>query len=104
MLTSLLAVSTSILRTLFLPHYLPLVLPNLSSDPFPHTSIITTASSTNPSSVFATRGRETAVFDRFIAVRVGEDLRRMESELTEEGEGGRDIFTRLQVSKSPWCD
>ena len=92
-------VSTSILRTQFLPIYLPHVLPNLSSDPFPHTSII-------PSdhqgvecvdSVFATRGRETAVFDLFIAMRVGEDLRRMESELSEEGQGERDIFTRLQV-------
>lgn len=95
------AVATSILRTMFLPLYLPNVLPNLSSDPFPHTSIITPDADENErssESVFARRGRETAVFDRFIAMRVGEDLRRTESELTEEGEGEGDIFTRLQVS------
>ncbi len=47
--------------------------------------------------VFLHRSRETAVFDRFIALRVGEDLRSMESELCEPSEGQREIFTRLQV-------
>lgn len=37
------------------------------------------------------------MFDRYIAMRVGDDLRRAESELTVEGEGEKDIFTRLQV-------
>jgi hypothetical protein len=48
-------------------------------------------------SVFARRGRETAVFDRWIAVRVGSELRAVESELSEEGEGEREILARLQV-------
>ncbi|CAD6572618.1 MAG: proteasome regulatory particle subunit [Tremellales sp. Tagirdzhanova-0007] len=92
-------VATSILRTLFLSQYLQQVLPNLSSDPFPHTSIISPGADSHAESsksVFASRGRETAVYDHFIALRVGEDLRRMESELSEEGQGERDIFTRLQ--------
>jgi hypothetical protein len=38
------------------------------------------------------------VFDRFIARRLGDDLRRMESDLCEGGDEEFDIFTRMQVS------
>lgn len=50
--------------------------------------------------VMEMRGRETAVLDRFIAIKVGEDLRRAESCLSESGEGLRDVLTRLQVGLS----
>lgn len=38
------------------------------------------------------------MLDKFIATRVGEELRRVESELSEGSEAERDIFGRLQVS------
>ncbi|ORY28153.1 hypothetical protein BCR39DRAFT_535740 [Naematelia encephala] len=94
-------VATSILRTLYLDQYQTQLLAGISSDPFPASSIIPTTD-TDPSSDFtshsflALRGRETAVYDRFIAVRCGEELRKAESELSEESEGLRDIFSRLQ--------
>ena len=95
--TNSISVATSILRTLFLPLFLSQILPDLSSDPFPHESIISPESEVGSASVFASRGRETGVFDRFIAMRVGDDLRRAESELSEGGEGERDLFQRFQV-------
>lgn len=52
--------------------------------------------------VFSGRGRETAIFDRFIALRVGQDLRTAESELCMEGDEERDLFVRLQVSVECW--
>lgn len=38
------------------------------------------------------------MLDKFVATRVGEELRRVESELSEGSEAERDIFGRLQVS------
>ena len=48
-------------------------------------------------SVYAGRSRETAVFDRFIAFRVGDELRRVESSLTEDNGEEKEIFHRFQV-------
>jgi hypothetical protein len=49
-------------------------------------------------SVYAGRSRETAVFDRFIAFKVGDELRRVESSLTEETGEEKEIFYRFQVN------
>ena len=51
-------------------------------------------------SVFIGRSRETAVLDRFIAFKVGDELRRVESSLTEETGEEKEIFHRFQVSCS----
>ncbi|KAK4683825.1 hypothetical protein P7C73_g6394, partial [Tremellales sp. Uapishka_1] len=88
-------VATSILRATFLDAYYALVQPGFSSDPFPSSSV-PSSDTTVSEPVFAARSRETAVFDRFIALKVGEDLRSMESELCEGSEGEKDIFSRLQ--------
>ncbi|WVR07855.1 hypothetical protein IAU60_004898 [Kwoniella sp. DSM 27419] len=92
-------VCTSILRATYLEVYLSHVKPGYSSDPFPYES----AQLADPSvdvgragSVYDDRGRETAVFDRFIAVQVGEELRTVESSLTEGSEALGDVFHRLQ--------
>lgn len=95
--------ATSILRAHYLPFYLALVKPLYSSDPFPFesSSVSSPSLSIDPSdlgNVYAMRGRETAVLDKFVATRVGEELRRVESELSEGSEAERDIFGRLQVS------
>ncbi|WVR00383.1 hypothetical protein IAU59_007526 [Kwoniella sp. CBS 9459] len=106
-------VSTSILRAMYLESYLSYIKPGYSSDPFPFDSshlsdpalnlhLDASAggpphnSSTSSSSVYESRGRETAVFDRFIAVKVGEELREVESALSESSEAVGDIFQRLQ--------
>ncbi|KAK8853040.1 hypothetical protein IAR55_003741 [Kwoniella newhampshirensis] len=96
-------VATSILRAMYLETFLSLVQKGFSSDPFPYDSSHLTESGNDGDeaqiatrSVYAGRGRETATFDRFIAIKVGEELRKVESELSEGGEGGREIFTRLQ--------
>jgi hypothetical protein len=39
------------------------------------------------------------VFDRWIAVRVGSELRQVESSLSEEGEAEEDVIKRLQVGR-----
>lgn len=57
----------------------------------PHSS-----SSSSSDHVYRSRGRETAVFDRFICLRVGSDLRRAESDLALDGDEERDLFVRLQ--------
>lgn len=97
------SVATSILRAHYLPFYLALVKPLYSSDPFPFesSSLSSPSLSIDPSdlgNIYAMRGRETAVLDKFVATRVGEELRRVESELSEGSEAERDIFGRLQVS------
>ncbi|ODN82475.1 hypothetical protein L198_07697 [Cryptococcus wingfieldii CBS 7118] len=94
-------VATSILRAHYLAPFLNLIHPGYSSDPFPfESSHLSDPSlsfdSSAGGSVYAERGRETAVFDRFIAVRVGEVLRRVESELSEGSGAEVDIFQRLQ--------
>jgi hypothetical protein len=50
--------------------------------------------------VFSQRSRETAILDRFIAVRVGEDLRKAESSLCEDSGQQAVIFSSLQVSRA----
>ncbi|WVQ84898.1 hypothetical protein IAT38_007061 [Cryptococcus sp. DSM 104549] len=96
-------VATSILRALYLEPYLTQIRHPFSADPFPYESSHLgdpssglTVDPASLGSVYASRGRETAVFDRFIAVRVGEELRRVESELSEGSEAEMDIFARLQ--------
>ncbi|KAK1923107.1 hypothetical protein DB88DRAFT_493812 [Papiliotrema laurentii] len=84
-------VSTSILRSHFLPEYQSHLAPGTSSDPYPLTS--------HPSlttSFLDHRSRETAVFDRFIAVHLGFLLRSTESSLFEPSEDIPDLFKRLQ--------
>jgi hypothetical protein len=81
---------------MFLPLYTSLLIPGTSTDPFPG-DLVESDRELPSTSVYAGRSRETAVFDRFIALRVGEDLRRTESEFCEGGEGEKEIFTRLQV-------
>nr|KIR47611.1 hypothetical protein I312_03379 [Cryptococcus bacillisporus CA1280] len=88
-------------RAHYLPFYLALVKPLYSSDPFPFesSSLSSPSLSIDPSdlgNIYAMRGRETAVLDKFVATRVGEELRRVESELSEGSEAERDIFGRLQ--------
>ncbi|KLT38543.1 hypothetical protein CC85DRAFT_229953, partial [Cutaneotrichosporon oleaginosum] len=46
--------------------------------------------------VFAARSREAAVLDRFVAMRLGEDLRRLESTLSEDSGEEEVLFARLQ--------
>ncbi|WWC91495.1 uncharacterized protein L201_006441 [Kwoniella dendrophila CBS 6074] len=95
-------VATSILRAMYLETYLSHIKPDYSSDPFPYESShlddpnLGDVSGPTSRSVYEGRGRETAVFDRYIAVRVGEELRTVESSLSEEGEAVEDIFRRLQ--------
>ena len=89
---------------MYLQPYLSLLPRGTSTNPFPHDSdVANTASDTSSKldePIFARRSRETGVFDRFIANRVGEDLRRVESELYEESEAEMDIIKRLQVSSA----
>ena len=94
------SVSISILRSMFVQTYLSSLPRSTSSDPYPHDTTAASAQSDSTEineSIFANRSRETGVFDRFIANRVGEDLRRVESELYEESEAEMDIIRRLQV-------
>lgn len=48
-------------------------------------------------SVLEYRKRETAILDRYIAITVGEELRKVESDLSEESGGLDELFHRLQV-------
>ncbi|WVQ63180.1 uncharacterized protein L199_001331 [Kwoniella botswanensis] len=100
-------VSTSILRAMYLESYLSHIRPDYSSDPFPYESSHLDEPTSTPDqdddfvtgkSVYQGRGRETAVFDRYIAVKVGQELRLVESSLSEEGEAVEEIFKRLQPS------
>lgn len=95
----MIAVSVSILRDTFLPVYTQLLPPGATSDPYRSSgNDLKVSSSSIKNSVFAHRGREMAVFDRFIAVRVGEHLRKIETELYEESDAEGDTLKRLQVS------
>ncbi|WVN90674.1 uncharacterized protein L203_105916 [Cryptococcus depauperatus CBS 7841] len=94
-------VATSILREIYLPHYLSQVRSGYSSDPCPFPSVYMGDLSLqlpNLGNVYKERRRETAVLDKFIAVHVGEELRKVESVLSEGTESERDIFNRLQPS------
>lgn len=88
-------VATSIVRARFLPIYQSQLPPGTSSHPFPP---VGNAEDVTAEPVFKRRSREAAVLDRFVAVRVGEDLRRAESELCEDSGHETEVFTRLQVS------
>ncbi|BEI84735.1 hypothetical protein CcaverHIS002_0501360 [Cutaneotrichosporon cavernicola] len=66
-------IATSILRDRLLPTYTSLLQP-----------------------IFAARSREAAVLDRFVAMRLGEDLRRLESTLSEDSGEEEVLFSRLQ--------
>jgi hypothetical protein len=109
-------VCMSILRSHYLSTYFSLVRPPFTSDPFPSSGTYSSSAApvrqpwndekhpnSSPSNespvgdVFKLRGRETEVFDRFIARRIGDDLRKMESDLCQGGDEDYDIFTRLQV-------
>jgi len=92
--------ATSILRDRLIPTYLSLLPYGASSDPHPPGG-----DGEDPTrySVFAQRSRETAVLDRFIAVRVGEDLRKAESALCDDSGEQANIFSSLQVSRSVCC-
>jgi len=67
-----------------------------SSSPIPEVSLpledgpVTT-------SVLEYRKRETAILDRYIAITVGEELRKVESDLSEESGGLDELFHRYQV-------
>ncbi|BEI93678.1 uncharacterized protein CcaverHIS019_0601370 [Cutaneotrichosporon cavernicola] len=83
-------IATSILRDRLLPTYTSLLqVPSSSPLPPPGTD------STNQP-IFAARSREAAVLDRFVAMRLGEDLRRLESTLSEDSGEEEVLFSRLQ--------
>lgn len=102
--------ATAILRTHYLASWHDALPPSArgSSDPYPLSAprfLDRAPSSSRPPQpdlprpvgpVLDARARETAVFDRFIALRVGRELRAVESSLSEEGEGEDDLFRRLQ--------
>lgn len=88
---SLTPVATSILRDRLLPTYTSL-LQVPSSNPLPPPGQADATSY----SVFASRTREAAVLDRFVAMRLGEDLRRAESALCEDSGEEEVLFSRLQ--------
>lgn len=104
--------STSILRTIYHPSYvacLHSVLPAASTDAFPQgrAALSPICAPDQPpelqaiytrKSPFADRTRETALFDRWMGVRIGTELRKCESELTEDGDGEDELLKRLQVS------
>ncbi|KAL7418574.1 hypothetical protein Q5752_007032 [Cryptotrichosporon argae] len=75
-------VSTAILRDLYLPLWRAGV--NESTDPL-------STIHDEQGALFASRKREAAVLDRFIAVRVGEDLRALESSFAEVT-GGAEVL------------
>ncbi|GMK58280.1 hypothetical protein CspeluHIS016_0503120 [Cutaneotrichosporon spelunceum] len=83
-------VATSILRDRLLPTYTSL-LQFPSSSPLPPPG---TDSTDQP--IFAARSREAAVLDRFVAMRLGEDLRRLESTLYEDSGEEDVLFSHLQ--------
>ena len=85
-------VATSILHDLYLAAYGRLV--QVTSDPVSSDGL----QGVDGGDVVDGKTREGAVLDRFIAVRVGAELRRMESSLTDESDAEAEIFTRLQPS------
>ena len=97
-------VSTSILRSKFLDEYFRHIARGSSSDPFPHASHASLpahfdqsgAGSPLTSPSVLVRSRETAIFDRFIAIHLGDKLRQTESSLSEASEALPDLFRRLQ--------
>lgn len=95
-MTPIHTVSTSILRDLYLPTYTETILAPYTSSPIPDRSF--PANDVVTASVISYRKRETAVLDRFIAIRVGEELRRIESDLSEESGAQEEVFYRFQVS------
>ncbi|TFK47180.1 hypothetical protein OE88DRAFT_1666493 [Heliocybe sulcata] len=83
-----------VLRSTYLPAYQSLIRPPYTSDPFPYTA--STSSNAPMSPVNATQ-RETAILDRFITLKVREDVWLDESELHLEREDSfKDLFDLMQ--------
>ncbi|KIK00072.1 hypothetical protein K443DRAFT_679440 [Laccaria amethystina LaAM-08-1] len=86
-----------VLRSTYLPLYQSLIRPPYSSDPFPSTSPSPPTSISTPTSPLQTIQRETPILDRFIALKVREDVFVDESELHLEREDMfRDLFDLSQ--------
>ncbi len=83
----------SILRGHYLAAWTASIRIPYSTDPFP-----AARPGAASHSVLAGRSRETALFDRWIAGRIGTELRRVESGgLAIEGDSEEYVFARLQV-------
>lgn len=93
----LMRVSTSILRSLYLPSYTACVKKGNTTAPIPEVSLPLEDGPVQVS-VLEYRKRETAILDRYIAIKVGEELRKVESDLSEDSGGLDELFHRLQAS------
>lgn len=94
------AVSTSILRSLYTPSYSTCIKQGNTSAPIPEVSLPLEDGPVD-TSVLEYRKRETAILDRYIAIKVGEELRKVESDLSEESGGLDELFHRHQVGRLP---
>lgn len=92
----LVTVSTSILRSLYLPSYASYIKGGNTTAPIPEVSLPLEDGSVD-TPVLEYRKRETAILDRYIAIKVGEELRKVESDLSEESGGLDELFHRHQV-------
>ena len=90
-------VSTSILRSLYLPSSTACVKKGNTTAPIPEVSLPLEDGPVQVS-VLEYRKRETAILDRYIAIKVGEELRKVESDLSEDSGGLDELFHRLQAS------
>ncbi|KAI0061260.1 hypothetical protein BV25DRAFT_1826734 [Artomyces pyxidatus] len=83
-----------VLRSTYLPSYNSLIRAPYSSDPFPLNSL---PSQTTSTPLLPSLQRETAVLDKFIALKVREDVWADESDLhLERDESFRDLFDLMQ--------
>ena len=91
-----------ILRSSYLPLYIREILPPFSSDPFPtfHPSTSLSDTSTLNHIPIISSQRETLILDRFILIKVRDDVRADESDLylDHEHEQYRDLFNFMQAS------
>ncbi|KAH9034090.1 hypothetical protein EDB85DRAFT_1948843 [Lactarius pseudohatsudake] len=82
-----------VLRSTYLPSYVSLIRPPYTSDPFP----LSATPSAAGTSAGLHRSRETAVLDRFIALKVLDDVWADETELhLGQPEAFRDLFDLMQ--------
>jgi hypothetical protein len=102
------AASAHVLRSSYLPLYIRDVLPPFSSDPFPSSDPSSSSyglSTTNDTPIVSTQ-RETLILDRFILLKVRDDVLADESDLYLDynDEQYRDLFNFMQVSNiTPEC-
>lgn len=89
--------STALLRHVYLPTYTASIHPLYTSSPLPEIALPLDDTEPVTTSVLEFRKHETAVLDRYIAIRVGEELRGVESELSEGSGGVEEVFGRFQV-------